>query len=89
MLIFKCFKFVTIKFFTLQGLLLITKEKKETCFFTSSASTNALNCSCRLFNVPNCSKSDERLSDGTLGLSADGDRLPLPGASYTIIKRLA
>jgi len=31
--------------------------------------------------VPNCSKSDARLSDGTPELSPIGDRLPLPGAS--------
>ena len=48
-------------------------EKKK-YIFTSRASTNAFNFSCRSFKVPNCSRISARLSDGRLRLSLDGDR---------------
>lgn len=48
-------------------------------FFTSKASTNARNCSCRSCKVPNCSNNSANLSDGRSVLSPGVDRLRLSG----------
>lgn len=55
--------------------------------FTSRASTNALSCSCRSFNVPSCSNRSARLSDGRPELPSDGRRNASDVASYSSGKK--